>query len=120
MSNRGMTLQQTFITNIKAIRKKRGLSQMALSELCDTTSNYIGQIEMGRRIPSFEKIEKIAAALQIPCHELFMGEDKEEQAEQTIQRYLQELPQNIKKEIVSHLTAAISKEIQSSLDPKNW
>jgi transcriptional regulator with XRE-family HTH domain len=61
-----MTIQQIFIANLKKIRKDRGFSQMTLSEKCDTTSNYIGQIEMGRRIPSFEKIEKIAAALEIP------------------------------------------------------
>ena len=50
---------------------------MALSEKCDTTSNYIGQIEMGRRIPSFEKIEKIAVALEISSHELFIYETAE-------------------------------------------
>ena len=49
-----MTLQQIFIANLKKFRKERGFSQMVLSEKCDTTSNYIGQIEMGRRIPSFE------------------------------------------------------------------
>jgi len=47
-----MTLQQIFIANLKKFRKEQGLSQMGLSGMCDTTSNYIGQIEMGRRIPS--------------------------------------------------------------------
>jgi len=69
---KAMMLQQIFIMNLKNKRKELGISQMKLSELCDTTSNYIGQIEMGRRIPSFDKIEKIAEALGIASYELFI------------------------------------------------
>jgi len=117
-----MTLQQIFIANLKKIRKERGFSQMTLSEKCDTTSNYIGQIEMGRRIPSFEKIEKIAAALEIPIYELFMYEPggKKEAKRPTTRDYLQRMPQNIKREIVSGLLAAISTNVKASLDSENY
>jgi transcriptional regulator with XRE-family HTH domain len=117
-----MNLQQIFITNLKKIRKDQGLSQMALSEKCDTTSNYIGQIEMGRRIPSFEKIEKIAAALEIPSHELFMYEvsEKKEEKKPKSKDYLQKMPQNIKKEIISHLLTVINKDVANLFNPKNY
>ena len=94
-----MTLQKVFIANLKKIRKERGFSQMVLSEKCDTTSNYIGQIEMGRRIPSFEKIEKIAAALEIPFFELFICDETTEKKEkkQKAKNYLQKMPQKSKK-----------------------
>ncbi|MDR0457307.1 MAG: helix-turn-helix transcriptional regulator [Treponema sp.] len=117
-----MTLQQIFIDNLKKIRKERGFSQMVLSEKCDTTSNYIGQIEMGRRIPSFEKIEKIAIALGIPSHELFMYETAEKKQEKKLKTrdYLQKMPQNIKREIISHLLAAINKGVKDSFDSKNY
>jgi transcriptional regulator with XRE-family HTH domain len=117
-----MTLQQIFITNLKKTRKERGFSQMALSEKCDTTSNYIGQIEMGRRIPSFDKIEKIASALEIPSYELFIYESTEKKQEKKLKtkEYLQKMPQNIKKEIISHLLASINKNIKVSLDPKDY
>jgi len=116
-----MTLQQIFIANLKRIRKERGFSQMTLSEKCDTTSNYIGQIEMGRRIPSFDTIEKIAAALEIPNYELFMYDavQKDEQKLKT-RDYLQKLPQRIKKEITSRLLAAIQKEVKASFDSENY
>jgi transcriptional regulator with XRE-family HTH domain len=118
----GMTLQQIFIANLKKIRKERGFSQMALSEKCDTTSNYIGQIEMGRRIPSFEKIEKIAAALEIPSFELFMYEAAERKAEKKPETgdYLQKMPQTIKKELISRLLAAINKDVKDSFDSGNY
>jgi transcriptional regulator with XRE-family HTH domain len=118
-----MTLQQIFIANLKKIRKERGFSQMALSEKCDTTSNYIGQIEMGRRIPSFEKIEKIAAALEIPSYELFMYGDaskKNDDKKPKIRDYLQKMPQNIKKEIISHLLLGINNDVKASFDSKNY
>ena len=117
-----MTLQQILITNLKKARKERGISQMTLSGKCDTTSNYIGQIEMGRRIPSFEKIEQIAAALKIPSYELFTFETPEKKQEKKLKAkdYLQKMPADIKKEIISHLLSEIKKNINTSFDISNY
>jgi len=106
-----MTLQQIFISNLKRIRKEQGLSQMALSMRCDTSTNYIGQIEMGRRIPSFDKIEEIATALEIHPQELFAYATVEKQKEQIpkTKDYLEKMPPNVKKEIISVLTDNIKK-----------
>jgi len=95
---------------------------MTLAELCDMGGNYIGQIEMGRRIPSFEKIEKIAAALEIQSHELFVWETMEKQKEQKpkIKDYLKKMPANVKKELVSRMIAIVKKDIDTSLDPQEY
>jgi transcriptional regulator with XRE-family HTH domain len=116
------TLQQIFIANLKKFRKERGLSQMGLSVKCDTTSNYIGQIEMGRRIPSFEKIEKIAAALEIASYQLFAYEAAGESSEKELKTrdYLNNLPQKIKKEITARLLKAINTGIAAAFDAKNY
>jgi transcriptional regulator with XRE-family HTH domain len=117
-----MTLQEIFILNLKNFRRKRGISQMALAELCDTSGNYIGEIEMGRRIPSFEKIERIASSLQIDSYQLFIEETsgiyKDQELE--IKDYLNELPIGVKKEIVSHILTTIHQDIIESFDPKNY
>jgi len=117
-----MTLQQIFITNLKKARKERGFSQMDLSEKCDTTSNYIGQIEMGRRIPSFEKIEKIASALEIPSYELFKFDSIEKKQEKKLKTkdYLFKMPVDVKKEIISRLLSDIKKNVNTSLDSKKY
>ena len=125
MSNRlimRMTLQQIFVSNLKKYRKQQGFSQMNLSEMCDTTSNYIGQIEMGRRIPSFGKIEEIAAALNIPPSLLFIDENSIERAERQPETkdYLQRMPANVKKELVSRLLTLIKTDITDSLDTKKY
>ena len=95
---------------------------MTLAELCDMSSNYIGQIEMGRRIPSFEKIEKIAAGLKIPSYELFSYEAKEKQKEQKLKTkdYLIKMPPNVKKELISRLSTITKKNISASFNPQNY
>jgi len=117
-----MTLQQIFITNLKKARKERGISQMVLSEKCDTSYNYIGQIEMGRRIPSFEKIEQIASALEIPSHELFMFEtsEKKQDKKPRTKDYLQKMPVDVKKEIIANLLSAIKTNIVVSFNSKSY
>jgi transcriptional regulator with XRE-family HTH domain len=117
-----MTLQETFIMNLKKFRKKRGISQMTLAELSDTTGNYIGQIEMGRRIPSFEKIEQIAAALRIPSYRLFIEEPDRDSTEKepTTREFLQELPRSVRDEMKSHLLTALHKGIDESFKATNY
>ena len=64
-------LRQLVGSNIKIYRKARCLSQSKLAEYADTATNYISAIEAGRRFPSVEILEKIAAALTIDTPELF-------------------------------------------------
>ena len=84
-----------------------------------STSNYIGQIEMGRRIPSFEKIEKIAAALGVSSHELFAYETAEKKDDKKLKTkdILKKMPAQVKKELISHLVEVIKKDIIASLNP---
>ena len=44
---------------------------MKLAELCNTSPSYIGEIEIGRKFPSVEMVEKIASVLKIEPHHLF-------------------------------------------------
>ena len=48
---------------------------MKLAELCQTSTSYIGEIEIGKKFPSVEMIQKIAMALQVPPYKLFMTEN---------------------------------------------
>jgi len=119
-----MKLKQIFITNLKKRRKEMGISQMKLSIMCDTTTNYIGQIEMGRRIPSFEKIEEIATALEIPSHELFLcNTEVKKDVKKIIPKtkdYLIKMPLPIKKEITTRLMSEIKKNIRASFDSNKY
>lgn len=59
-----------FAQKLKKLRKERGLSQEALSLLCDIDRTYVGRIETMRRNPSLEMLAKIAKGLDVKLSEL--------------------------------------------------
>jgi len=97
---------------------------MELGERCESSGNYIAEIETGRRTPSFEKVEQIAAALHIASYKLFIHDDAPglpvEEEPLTTAESLDLLPAPVKSEIVSRLMAAIRKDVVKALDGKTY
>jgi len=69
-----MGLQQVFMANLRKRRKQLGFTQEKLAEMCNTDPCYIRQIEIGRRFPSLQYVERIAQALGIAPYRLFYDE----------------------------------------------
>lgn len=67
-----LKIQEYLIHNIKFYRKKAKLTQEKLAILSDTSTNYIGLIEIGRRFPSYDLIQRIADNLNIEVYKLFL------------------------------------------------
>jgi transcriptional regulator with XRE-family HTH domain len=113
-----MDLRHIFIANLKKTRKKEGFSQMVLAERCGTSTSYIGEIEIGKKFPSLEMVERIAAALKIAPYRLFMDESGgETQTETTV--FLERTPDRVKDDLLNQMLAAISADIEKILkDPK--
>jgi len=68
-----MTFQELFIINLKDLRKARKISQAKLAELCESTQAYIAEIEVGKKFPSPDMIERIATAFGIESYCLFQN-----------------------------------------------
>ena len=64
-------LKQILAFNMKEQRRVLGISQAALAERINTSTNYIAMIELERKTPSIPMLERIAEALQIDPTELF-------------------------------------------------
>ena len=96
-----MGLQQVFMVNLKKYRKQLGYTQEKLAELCNTDPCYIRQIEIGRRFPSIQYIERIAAALNIAPYRLFFEETNLEN-ERLLLQY-SEKKQKIKKLLIDNV-----------------
>ncbi len=60
---------------IQSIRKKQKITQKELSEKCGCSVISIGRYESGERSPSWESIQKIAAALEVTTNDLIAGTD---------------------------------------------
>ena len=50
--------------NIKNLRKRKGLTQKQLAEMCDLSESMISNLESGKKLPSFETLLKLAEALE--------------------------------------------------------
>lgn len=60
-----MSLERLVIDNIKQIRKEKGISQEQLAEACNTSTSYIGLLEIYKNAPKLATIERIAEALGV-------------------------------------------------------
>jgi transcriptional regulator with XRE-family HTH domain len=108
-----MSLRKIFIQNLRKCRKNREISQMTLAEMCNTSTSYIGQIEIGNRFPSLELIEKIAAALEIQPYLLFCDEfDKKSSKKQAAAKG--KIPYSVKSELIKNLSTAIRKVVNQT------
>ena len=72
-----MNLRKVFTNNLKFHRKRLSLTQAELAELCNIATNYMSEIETGKKFPSIELIQLIAEALKIPPHLLFVDTTEE-------------------------------------------
>ena len=60
-----------FGKQLRKLREARKLSQERLAELCDFNRLYIGRIERGERVISFEFMMRIAFVLKVRPAELY-------------------------------------------------
>ena len=56
---------KTIGKNIRKYRKEKDIRQDKLAEMADLSTNYIGMIERGEKIPSLEAFLKICEALDV-------------------------------------------------------
>ena len=64
-------LKQLLAKNIRQYRKKQGLTQANLAEKANASTQYIAMIELARKFPSIDLLERIAIALEIDNLDLF-------------------------------------------------
>jgi len=93
---------------------------MKLAEMLDTSTSYIGEIEINSRVPSLAMVERIANALKIEPFRLFL--DNNENLGENIQKVdhcLEDLPTKERQALAQHIKNQISNEIDKILQPEN-
>lgn len=80
---------------------------MKLSINCDSSAGYIGEIEIGRKFPSTEMIEKIAKVLKVEPYHLFKSRT-ESDSDSEIEKAYPLLPNAMKNEIKSQIESSIN------------
>ena len=68
-----MKVERQFAANLRACRKRAGLSQEALGFRASLHRTEIGLLERGARVPRIDTVIKLASALNIPSGDLLEG-----------------------------------------------
>jgi transcriptional regulator with XRE-family HTH domain len=95
-------------------RKKEGLSQMKLAEYCNTSPTYIGEIEVGKKFPSMDMIERIASILRIKPFYFFIDRTEDNPDINTENLY-PKLPLSMQNEIRNELNTSVNELIKDVL-----
>jgi transcriptional regulator with XRE-family HTH domain len=66
-------LRKILASNVRAYRKKHGLSQEALADACELHRTYIGSIERCERNVTLSTLEVLAKCLSTTVPELLTG-----------------------------------------------
>jgi len=74
------SLRDILAFNLKENRKKCGFSQAKLAEIANITTQYVAMIEVSRKFPTPEMLDRIAKALEIETYELFIVKPSPEDA----------------------------------------
>jgi transcriptional regulator with XRE-family HTH domain len=72
-----MDVKERIAMRIRAIRKRRGLSQEAVAALIDRSPDTISNLERAISIPTYETLDVLAKGLNVPLADFFGDEDDE-------------------------------------------
>jgi transcriptional regulator with XRE-family HTH domain len=66
------SLREILAKNLRENRRKCGLSQEKLAERAGISTQYLAMIEIARKFPASEVLERLARAMNIKVYELFL------------------------------------------------
>jgi len=85
-------IRRIFAKNLKAYRKKQNLSQMELAAKAGITTNFVNDIENGKKWISPSTLAKFSEVLEIKPYKLFLEVDFEDKtSNQILNQFCSEL-----------------------------
>jgi len=64
-------IKEVLSQNLKINRQKLGLTQEKLAEKAGISTHYLAMVELAKKFPSANMLERLAVALEVDPHELF-------------------------------------------------
>ena len=101
-------IREVFASKLREYRRKCGFTQENLAETVGISTHYLAMLETGRNFVTSDTLERLAAALGIPVFELFI-------TEQSPRIELEQLRQDIVREIKKEINQTVSNAIKVSL-----
>jgi transcriptional regulator with XRE-family HTH domain len=102
-------LREILAKNLRENRRKCGFSQEKLAEKAGISTQYLAMIEIARKFPAADVLERIAGAMDIKVYELFLiDHSPKEELEQLRKDIICEMKQTFG-EIVENALKSVSK-----------
>jgi len=98
-------IKEILARNLKENRRKLGITQPELAERASMSTQYLAMIEISKKFPTADILERLAAALNINPHELFSVEVSPERA-------MEQLQQKILNDMDRAMETALDKAIE--------
>jgi transcriptional regulator with XRE-family HTH domain len=103
------SLREILAKNLRKNRRKCGLSQEKLAEKAGISTQYLAMLEIARKFPAAEVLERLAGAMDIKVYELFLiDHSPREEFELLRQDIINEMKQTFA-EIVEQALKCVSK-----------
>ena len=80
------SLESDLGARFRELRRDAGLTQAALAERCDVTTETIGRLERGEQIPSLVRLDAIASALGAQLGDLLLARSPQRPRDVAIDR----------------------------------
>jgi transcriptional regulator with XRE-family HTH domain len=101
-------IRETLAKNLKEKRRKLGITQPMLAERADLSTHYLAMIEVARKFPAADVLERLASALGVAPHELFSAPPSPEAAMEKLQ---QAILDNLDRVIENSVDKAVQKAL---------
>jgi transcriptional regulator with XRE-family HTH domain len=106
MPEQMLGIREVLAQNLKINRRRCGLTQEKLAEKADISAHYLAMVEVSRKFPTPEMLDRLAKALDIETYKLFeMPTTPEEALKLLRQDIVSEIEQLVVKAIKETFTA---------------
>ena len=107
-------IREVLAQNLKENRRKLGITQPQLAEKAGLSTSYLAMIEIARKFPAADVLDRLAEALGVSSNELFSVSVSPERAMEQMQR---RILGNLEQAIESALDKAIAKRCGIVVSP---
>ncbi|MDR0551486.1 MAG: helix-turn-helix domain-containing protein [Spirochaetaceae bacterium] len=97
-------LREILARNLRKNRRERGFSQEKLAEKAGISTQYLAMMEIARKFPAQEVLERLAGAMEIKVYELFL-----------IEHSPREELELLRKDIINEMSKTFSKIVEDAL-----
>jgi len=115
MPKKKLGIRELLALNLKLNRQKCGLTQEKLAEKAGISSNYLSMVEISKKFPTPEMLDRLAEALEIDTIQLF---DVSPSPKNELEKLRQEIKNDIENSLGEKLEQSIADAIEKALAAK--